>query len=242
METGIISSAGKNTVKVYRRPRILLISTGDEVVAPGQELQKGKIYNSNLYTLHAQLKMWNADVTETLHSGDDADHLAEIINSRIDDVDMVITSGGVSVGKKDILHDVYSILGVDTLVRNVRMKPGMAMLAGTYKGKMVLSLSGNPYAAYTGLHMIGRPVIEAMAGCKRPSIQRMKAVLMNDYTKASPTRRFVRARVVDGEAYIEGHTGGNGDIYSGHETTALVEIPAGSGPLKAGTTVTVIMV
>ncbi len=240
-ETGIIASTGRAAVKVYRKPRVLLISTGDEVIAPGDELKPGKIFDSNLYTLQAQLRQWGVEITEALHSGDDAAHLAQMIENRIDAADIVITCGGVSVGKKDILHEVYRLLSVDRLLRNIRIKPGMAMLAGTYRDKLILSLSGNPYAAYTGLHMAVRPVIATLKGSGTPYTWRMKAVLMDDYTKKSPTRRFIRAVVTNGKAYIEGHTGGNGDVYSGHETNALVEIPSGSDKLKAGDTVTVIL-
>lgn len=240
-ETGIIASTGRSTVRVYRKPRVLLISTGDEVIAPGGELTPGKIYDSNLYTLQAQLRQWNTDIIEAFHSGDDAESLSRMIESRIDDADIVITCGGVSVGKKDILHEVYRSLNVDRLLRNIRIKPGMAMLAGTYRGKLIMSLSGNPYAAYAGLHMAVRPVIAALKGSGSPYTWRMKAVLMDDYSKKSPTRRFVRAVVIDGKAYIEGHTGGNGDVYSGHEINALVEIPSGSGKLSAGDTVDVVL-
>lgn len=240
-EAGIIASTGRASVRVYRKPRVLLISTGDEVIAPGEDLGHGKIFDSNLYTLSAQLKQWDVEIAEALHSGDDAEHLAKLIESKIDDADIVITCGGVSVGKKDILHEVYRLLDVDRLLRNIRIKPGMAMLAGTYRDKMILSLSGNPYAAYTGLHMAVRPVIATLKGSGTPYTWRMKAVLMDDYSKKSPTRRFIRAVVTDGKAYIEGHTGGNGDVYSGHETNALVEIPSGSDKLRAGDTVDVVL-
>lgn len=240
-ETGIIASTGMDRIKVYRKPRALLICTGDELINPGEKMIPGKIYDSNLYTLCSQLTQWGIEVSEALHSGDDAEHLAEMIRGRIDDVDIVITSGGVSVGKRDILHEVYRLLNVNKLIRNIRIKPGMAMLAGTYRDKLILSLSGNPYAAYTGLHMVVRPVIAALKGSGNPYLQRMKAVLIDDYSKQSPTRRFVRAVVRDGKAYLEGHTGGNGDVYSTHETNALVEIPSGSEQLNAGETVDVIL-
>lgn len=240
-EAGIIASTGKQTVKVYRRPRVLLVSTGDEVVMPGEELAEGKIYDSNLFTIDSQLRAWGIDVVDMFHSADDAGHLAAAIEEKLDGVDLVVTTGGVSVGKKDIMHDVFRLLGAERLFWRVRIKPGMAMLAGNCNGKYILALSGNPYAAFANLHMVVRPVLDALNGNDHLSMHRFKAVLMNDYGKDSPTRRFIRAYVNDGKAYIEGHTGGNGDIYSGHKANAMVDIPAGSGRLDAGDKVDVIL-
>ena len=242
VQAGIIASTGRNKVRAVRRPRVLLISTGDEVTSPGEELAPGKIYDSNLYTVAAQLGMWGVCVTEMMHFDDDADALIRAVEDRIDDADIVITTGGVSVGKKDILHDVHRKMGVRRLFWKIGIKPGMAMLSGLYKGKPILSLSGNPYAAYINLHLVVRPVIDALNGNNHLSMIRSEAVLADDYGKASPTRRFVRAWVQEGKAFIEGHTGGNGDIYSGHGTNALLDLPAGSDRLNAGDTVKVLYI
>ncbi|MGN1388331.1 MAG: gephyrin-like molybdotransferase Glp [Bulleidia sp.] len=240
-ETGIIASTGRDRVRTYRKPRALVVSTGDEVVLPGQVLTRNRIFDSNLYTACAQLRLWGVEISGALHCGDQAEELAEMIRSRIEEADIVITIGGVSVGKKDILHEVYRILDVKKLIRKIRIKPGMAMLAGTFRDKMLISLSGNPYAAYTGLHLVVRPVIAALKGSSWPYLQKTEAVLMEEYGKKSPVRRFVRAEVINSRAYIEGHTGGNGDVYSGHQTNALIEIPAGSERIDAGSIVTAIL-
>ena len=240
-EAGIIASTGKGRVKVYRKPRILLISTGDEIREPGEELSPGKIYDSNLYTAGTQLVSWGCELTDALHCGDDAEALCRIIEDKAGSADAVITTGGVSVGKKDIMHDVYRILGVERTFMHVAIKPGMAMMAGKYRGRHILSLSGNPYAAYMNLHMLVRPVLAALNGNDHLEMRRLQAVLADDYGKKSPTRRFVRAYVQNCIAYLEGHTGGNGDIYSGHGANAVLDIPAGSGRLSAGDTVSALL-
>ena len=240
-EAGIIASTGKGRVQVYRKPRILLISTGDEVREPGEELGPGKIYDSNLYTAGTQLTSWGCELSEALHCGDDAEEMCRIIEEKAEAADFVITTGGVSVGKKDIMHDVYRILGVEKTFMHVAIKPGMAMMAGRYRGKHILSLSGNPYAAYMNLHMLVRPVLAAFAGNDHLEMERLQAVLADDYGKKSPTRRFVRAYVNNCIAYIDGHTGGNGDVYSGHGANAVIDIPAGSGILSAGDTVSALL-
>lgn len=242
VECGIIASVGKSSVKVYRRPKVLIISTGDEVIMPGEKLTDGKIYDSNLFMAAAQLSDWGAEIVGTLHSGDDPDDMIKLLEARIDEADAVVTTGGVSVGKKDIMHDVFAKMGIERMFWRISIKPGMAMLCGKYRGKLILSLSGNPYAAYIDLHMAVRPVIDALNGNHRLEMQRSEAVLMSDYNKKSFVRRFVRARVIDGKAFIEGHTGGNGTIYSGHGTNALVDIPTGSEGIRAGDKVSVLFI
>ena len=241
VECGIIASLGKSSVRVYRRPKVLLISTGDEVIMPGEKLTAGKIYDSNLFMAAAQLTEWGAEISGALHSGDDPDDLIRILESRVDEADIIVTTGGVSVGKKDILHDVFRMMDIERLFWRISIKPGMAMLCGKYRDKLILSLSGNPYAAYIDLHMAVRPVIDALNGNHHLEMKRTEAVLMSGYDKKSYVRRFVRACVNDGKAFIEGHTGGNGTVYSGHGTNALIDIPAGTGGLSAGDKVSVLL-
>lgn len=241
VQAGIIASAGRRRIKVYRRPRALVVSTGDELVMPGEALTVGKIYDSNLFTVAAQLIEWGVEVVEALHTGDQPEALVRIINEHIDSVDLIVTTGGVSVGKKDILHDVFNHMGIERLFWKVAIKPGMAMLSGMYRGRHILALSGNPYAAYVDLHLLVRPILMKLMGSDRLAVRRVRATLISDYAKPSPTRRFIRALVRDGQAFIEGHTGGNGTIYSGHGTNALIDIPEGSAPLKAGDAVQAIL-
>ncbi len=242
VEAGIIASAGISGVKVLRRVSAVVISTGDELMYPGETLGPGKIYDSNMYTIAAQLNAWGVDVKEMIHLPDDAEGAAKEIGSRAEKTDMIITSGGVSVGKKDIMHEVFSILGVDRIFWRVGMKPGAAVLAGRYGKTLMLALSGNPYASYVDLHMIVRPALSEFTGNNRLEMIRGTAVLMDDYDKKSPVRRFIRAIAQDGKVYIDGHTGGNGDISSGRNINAMVDVPAGSDKLPAGSEVQVILI
>ncbi|MBE6042345.1 MAG: molybdopterin molybdotransferase MoeA [Clostridiales bacterium] len=241
VEIGILASTGNTEVSVYRRPKALLISTGDEIMMPGEPLLPGRIYDSNLFTLEAILTEWGVDVIHTEKIEDDPAAASSVIMKYTDDVDLLISSGGVSVGKKDIMHDVFDFLGVERIFWKIGIKPGAAMLTGTYRGRQVLALSGNPYAAFIDLHMVVRPVINALNGNDHLEMLRETVVLMDDYDRPSRIRRFVRAYVREGKAYIEGHTGGNGDIYSGHGINAILDIPAGSDKLSAGDKVTALL-
>ena len=240
VETGVLASLGLAQVKVYRKPRVMLMSTGDELVMPGEVLAPGKIYDSNLYTLGAILREWGIDVVALLHASDDPEDVVGKIRRHAGEADLVITTGGVSVGRKDIMHDVFRILDIDRTFWKIGVKPGMAMLSGMYGAQPVLALSGNPYAAFIDMHLAVRPVLMKMTGDTRLEMLRGSAVLTSDYGKKSPVRRFIRAYVQDGMAHIEGHTGGNGDIASGRGINALLDIPAGTEKLKAGDTVQVV--
>ncbi len=242
VESGIIASAGFSELKVLRRVSAVVMSTGDELMYPGETLGPGKIYDSNMYTIAAQLRAWGVEVKEMIHLNDDAECAAEEIGIWAEKADMIVTSGGVSVGKKDIMHGVFSMLGVDRIFWRVGMKPGAAVLAGRYGKTLIFALSGNPYASYVDLHMIVRPALSEFTGNNRLEMLRGKAVLMDDYDKKSPVRRFIRAVVQDGKAYIEGHTGGNGDISSGRNINAMLDVPAGSAKIPAGSEVQVILI
>ena len=242
VEIGILAGNGMGEVRVFRHPRVIVISTGDELTDTGLPLGPGKIYDSNRYTIALQLKAWNCRVCGVFHSPDDPDSCADMIREWEGRVDLIVTTGGVSVGKKDIMHDVYDRLGLCRIFWKVGIKPGAAMMAGRFGNTMVLSLSGNPYAAYVDLHMLVRPVISKLTGSNSLEMVRQKAVLQDDYPRSSDRRRFVRCHVQDGKAVTEGHTGGNGDIASGRHVNAMIDIPAGSGPLHAGDEVTVILI
>ena len=241
-EAGIIAGTGKRSVKVYRKSKVIIISTGDEIVMPGHELKDSQIYNSNLFTTEAQLIEWGVDVTSVFHVPDDPKEASAIIESHIEDVDMIVSIGGVSVGKKDIMHAVYDRLGIERLFWRVKIKPGMAMMAGTYDGKLVLSVSGNPYAAFADMQLITREAVQMLSGNDHLGMVSAKAILADAYDKKSPSRRFVRTCVEDGKAFIEGHTGGNNDITSGRGINALIDVPAGSDALDEGDEVTVLFI
>lgn len=242
VEAGIIASTGLAEVRVLRRVSAAVISTGDELMYPGEALGPGKIYDSNMYTIAAQLKAWGVDVKKMLHLPDDAGSAAKEIEALAGKTDMIVTSGGVSVGKKDIMHEVFSMLGAERIFWRVGMKPGAAVLAGRYGKTLMLALSGNPYASYVDLHMIVRPALSEFTGNNRLEMIRGTAVLMDDFDKKSPVRRFIRATAQDGRVYIDGHTGGNGDISSGRNINAMVDVPAGSDKLSAGSEVQVILI
>ncbi len=237
----VLASEGYGAVRVYRRVRVAVASTGDELLQPGEPLRPGKIYNSNLYLLAGRLKELGAEVTVLGSVPDDVEKAAEVIASYADAVDVFLTSGGVSVGKKDIMHGVVPALGAERLFWRVCMKPGAPAIAYT-RGKMLgIALSGNPFAAFATFELMAKPALLRLAGQTDVLPARRRGVLADAFPKACLGRRFLRARMeADGRVSLpDQHE--SGSLFSAAGCDAFVDVPAGTEPLAAGTEVEVVI-
>lgn len=239
---GLLSSAGLcGSLLVRRRPKVAVLSTGDEVVDPHiHPLPTGKIYDANLSLLTARLT--ELGVTEVLGQrlGDAPATAARTIKQLLEHCDLLITTGGVSVGEKDIFHQVLPLLDAERVFCGVKLKPGSPAMFSRYRGKPILSLSGNPFAAAATFELLGRPLLAALSGESHLLPQREQAVLNTPFPKASPGRRFVRGRYADGHMTLpEGHSSGMLSSLVG--CGCLVDIPAGSGPLEPGDVVDILL-
>lgn len=237
----VLASEGYGDVSVYRRVRAAVASTGDELLQPGEPLQPGKIYNSNLYLLAGRLKELGAEVTVLGSVPDDVERAAEVIASYADRVDLFLTSGGVSVGKKDIMHGVVPALGAERLFWRVCMKPGAPAIAYTRGAMFGIALSGNPFAAYATFELMARPVLARLSGRSEVLPVRRRAVLADAFPKDCPGRRFLRARIeADGRVSLpDQHE--SGTLFSAAGCNAFVDVPAGTKPLPAGTEVDIVV-
>lgn len=241
VEAGILASLGMQQAEVYRRPNVALITTGDEVVFPGEPLPKGKIYDSNLYTLGTRLLQWGMELIRRERVSDSAFLVAEKIEEAAEKADILITTGGVSVGKKDIMHDVLKILGCRKLFWKIAVKPGMPTLCALYKGKLLICLSGNPYGASVNLELLVRPLLARMSGRKDLELQKVKAELLNGFSKKSGVVRYVRAIYREGKVQIADGSNASGIMSTMCGCNCLIEVPAGSEALSEGDTVWVIL-
>ena len=237
----VLASEGYGDVSVYRRVRAAVASTGDELLQPGEPLQPGKIYNSNLYLLAGRLKELGAEVTVLGSVPDDVERAAEVIASYADRVDLFLTSGGVSVGKKDIMHGVVPALGAERLFWRVCMKPGAPAIAYMRGAMLGIALSGNPFAAYATFELMARPVLARLSGRSEVLPIRRRAVLADAFPKDCPGRRFLRARIeADGRVSLpDQHE--SGTLFSAAGCNAFVDVPAGTKPLPAGTEVDIVV-
>ncbi len=235
----ILASQGVATIKVYRRPRIAIASTGDELIEPNEKLSAGKIYNSNLYLLTARLIEMGFEPKVLGILSDDADVCADKIFSMRNDIDLLITTGGVSVGKKDIMHDVVKKIG-EKIFWRVLMKPGAPVIGWTCGKFLGVALSGNPFAAYATFELLTRPVLSKMSRRDELMYKRGRGILADEFPKRSPSRRFIRARVEGDKIFLPSRHE-SGSLYSAVDCNAFVDIPAGSEPLKIGNEVETIL-
>ena len=240
-QIAVLASEGHATVHVHRRVRVAVASTGDELLQPGEPLRPGKIYNSNLYLLAGRLKELGAEVTVVGSVPDDVERATEVIASYADKVDVFLTSGGVSVGKKDIMHGVVPALGAERLFWRVCMKPGAPAIAYTCGRLLGIALSGNPFAAFATFELMAKPALLRIAGQTDVMPARRRAVLADAFPKECLGRRFLRARMeADGRVSLpDQHE--SGSLFSAAGCDAFVDVPAGTKPLAAGTEVEVVI-
>jgi molybdopterin molybdotransferase len=239
----LLAGMGYERVSVVRPPRIGLLCTGDELVRAGMPLAPGKIYNNNFILFASRLRELGLSVTPLPDVPDDAEKAAAIIKTAFSGnggLDILITTGAVSVGDKDIFHEVFRRLNVERLFWRMNLKPGGTVLCGVYQGKMLVCLSGNPFAAFIGFELLAKPVLAKLAGRADLETQRRRATLETAFSKSGGTRRFVRARYDDGTvACLDGQH--PGQIFSLADCNCLIDIPAGSGALAAGDEVEIVM-
>ena len=242
VETGILAGLGREKVKVYRRTRVAVFASGDELAEPGTELAPGKIYDNNLYFLAARLRELEVEITALERVPDRPEVMAKRLVEACGQADLIITTGGVSVGKKDIMHEALALCGAQRLFWKIRMKPGMPTIGSVLGGTPVVSLSGNPFGALADCELLVRPML-AKAG-HNPALNpgSCLAVMPQGFPKASPSRRFLRGICENGQVRIpEVKKHASGILSSMSGCNCLVDIPAGTEAVEPGEEVRVIL-
>lgn len=234
---GMLASQGIDEVEVYKTPLIGIISQGNELLNPGEPLQGGKIYNSNRYMLGTALKLRHFSSIYLGDVQDDEMKIAEVLKNAVSMYDVVIMTGGVSVGTYDYTKSALERAGAEVLVDKIKMKPGSSCCLAILDGVPVFGLSGNPAAAMTTFHLVAMPVIQKMAGNKDFLPDKITVELDSDFSKKSPNMRILKGKLdlTDGTVRMklnENQANGSVSAMSGAEVFAIV--PAGSGPLKKG--------
>ena len=244
-DLGIMASSGISEVLVYKKPRVSIISTGDEVCDINSTLKPGKIYDSNLYSLSARIEELGYNVLSMEHVGDNILKIGEAIEKAFEKSDIVFTTGGASVGEKDLMQKVSESIGFEKLFWKIKIKPGSAVVCSKKEEKILISLSGNPNAALTTFELLGKPVLKKLEGEEENiNIKREKGILMDSFNKKSPQRRFLRGNVIYDEkgakVYITQIKSGNGILSSLLNANCLIEIEKGNEGLNRGEVVNII--
>lgn len=160
---GLLASCGVDSVSVQRRPRVALLSSGSELVEPGHPLTPGQIYNSNLYLLGGLLQDWGCELIRQECVADDLEQTRNLLRSVAGEADLIISTGGVSVGDADYLKAAITSLGELELWK-VNLKPGKPLAFGRVGATPILALPGNPVSAFTTAVLFVKPFIEGLYG------------------------------------------------------------------------------
>ncbi|MCG1010219.1 molybdopterin molybdotransferase MoeA [Salinicoccus sp. ID82-1] len=195
-----LATFGYKDVQVHRQPVVGILATGSELVDIEAPLEIGKIRNSNGPMVESQLQRMNIEARRYALEADDFETLLQRVREMLDEVDAIITTGGVSVGDYDHLPKLYEALGAKELFNKVGMRPGSVTTVSMLGDIPMFGLSGNPSACYTGFELFARPAFLKMMGHDRIFAPVLDAVLDGDFKKANPFTRFVRAEI----DYIEG--------------------------------------
>ena len=191
-EIGVVAAIGLAEVVVYRRPKVAVLSTGGEVVAPGEPLPPGKIYDINAHTLSAAVREAGGEPINLGIIPDKKDKLTKALKNALSSADAVITSGGVSVGPKDFTPQVVDSLGKPgVIISGVTVKPGKPMTIAIIDGKPVFSLPGNPTSSLFMFNVFVHPVIVKLAGRPEEELPKLKAVAAKKMFPARGRRTFI---------------------------------------------------
>lgn len=235
---GTLAAQGIACPTVFRRPRVGILSTGNEVAEPGAPLPAGKIYNSNRFTLAAEVERLGCEPVYLGLAGDSPAAVCDRLRAGLEQCDAVISTGGVSVGDYDFTPAAMEMARVELLFRGVKLKPGMACACGVKDGKLVCGLSGNPASALTNFCAVVAPTLKKLAGRSDFMPREVMVTLRDRFGKKSPGTRLLRGTLdlSDGTAGMRlSGDQGNVVISSAIGCDVMAVVPAGSGPVEAGT-------
>ncbi len=242
-EIGLLAAVGLAEAPVYRRPHVGILSTGDELVEPGAGLEPGQIYDSNRFSLAAAVTQAGAIARTYGIAIDTPAALADFFEAALAENDVLLTSGGVSMGKLDLLKPLLETRGTVHFGR-VIMKPGKPVTFATIAGKPIFSLPGFPVSALVSFELFVRPALRQMQGDMAWRRPRLQAALAHDLHHDPHRTEFQRAQVyVEDGRFLARTTGpqGSGRLLSLVGANALLELAPGEGFLPAEATTTALL-
>jgi molybdopterin molybdotransferase len=240
----MLATFGYAEVPVAKKPIIGLFATGTELLEVNEPLVPGKIRNSNSLMIAAQIERSGGQVHYFGKLPDEFDTCFNAVKDALDKVDLLMTTGGVSVGDFDYLPEIYEKLGAEILFNKVAMRPGSVTTVAQFNGKILFGLSGNPSACYVGFELFARPIIRKILFSPKPHLRKEKAILDADFPKANPFTRFVRSAVTIEDGRLKVTPSGidkSNIIMSLSGANSLMILPGGTRGFKSGNIVEVLL-
>jgi molybdopterin molybdotransferase len=221
---GFLAMMGYSKVRVVRQPIIHLIVTGNELVTPGEELHHGQIYESNSAALRAAFQQYGFQVNQIHFVKDSYEDTKKMLEISLKEADIVVTSGGISVGDYDFVGKAYRELRVDEIFYKVKQKPGKPLFFATKSETLIFALPGNPASALTGFYQYVLPAARALSGLGFQGLQTSLLPLVDGYSKVGIRAQFLKGFLTpDGVEVLDGQSSAMMHTYA--ITNALVYIP-----------------
>ncbi len=201
----LAASCGCGALPVHRAPRVAIVATGSELRPPGTPLEAGQIHESNTFMLGALARAAGAVVTTHRNAIDTLAATAEALSGAIQSADLLITSGGVSVGEHDHVRSAIGALGGEVALWRVALKPGKPFMFGDVRGVPVFGLPGNPVSAFVTFLLLVRPAILRMLGARNCHLPTLPGTLQNRIANRGDRRHFVRVTLdMEGKVHTAG--------------------------------------
>jgi len=234
-DVGLAASVGIASLPVYRRLRVALFSTGDELVMPDEALPPGGVYNSNRFQLRALLEQLDCEVTDFGIVPDRLDATRQVLRQAAEGHDLILTSGGVSVGEEDHVKPAVEAEG-DLLLWKIAVKPGKPLAYGRISDAALIGLPGNPVSSFVTFLLLVRPFILTMQGVARVEPLRLSLTAAFDWPRPDARREFLRGRLTaDGRVELYGHQG-SAALSSIVWADGLIDVPPAT-PVACGDTI-----
>lgn len=235
---GFLYGLGIVEVEVYRKPKITLITTGNELVVPGNPLLPGQIYESNSYMIASALERFDFNNFEINTVEDDYVSTLATIESAVNESDLVILTGGISVGDYDFVGKALKELGTNELFYKINQKPGKPIYMGKIEETLIAALPGNPAAALTCFYMYVLPALNQMTGHGFEGLSQTTLPLKSNYTKKGSRAVFLKASINKGQVTIlDGQSSAMLRTFA--QADALVYLTEDADEINAGEMVTV---
>jgi molybdopterin molybdotransferase len=236
----VAATAGRARLRVYRKPRVAIVATGNETVPPGGRLRHGQIYDSNSAMVAAMVRHGGYEVARLRRVRDHRGALRSALSAALRCGDVIVVTGGVSVGDRDYLREVLEALRVTEVFWRVRQKPGKPLYFGRRSGRLVFGLPGNPASVFTCFYLYVYPALRRMSGAGEELPLRVRRVLDAAVTRDPLRWRFLKAVSPSGANTVSALPAQGSHMTSSlARTNAFIEVPPGDGEIAAGASVTV---